>query len=147
MRKNDCILCLFSHSVVFDSLRPHEQQHARLPCPISQSLLKLMSIESVMPSNHLILCHPLLFGFQSFPASGSFPMSWLFASGQGNSIVQLKLKTSCFHQFLTLFQNIMNCLNKKRPFSYLANFHGSSTVLPVVCRRMCPENKSFSLSP
>ena len=38
----------------------------------SQSLLKLMSIESVMPSNHLIVCHPFLF-LQSFPASGSFP--------------------------------------------------------------------------
>ena len=40
-----------------------------------------MSIESVMPSNHLILCHPLLLLLQSFPASGSFPMSQLFASG------------------------------------------------------------------
>ena len=39
-----------------------------------------MSIESVMPSNHLILCHPLLC-LQSFPASGSFLMSQLFASG------------------------------------------------------------------
>ena len=35
----------------------------------SQSLLKLMSIKSVMPSNHLILCHPLLLLLQSFPAS------------------------------------------------------------------------------
>ena len=43
---------------------------------ISWSLLKLMSVESVMPSNHLILCRP-----QSFPASGSFPVSQLFASG------------------------------------------------------------------
>ena len=33
---------------------------ARLPRTVSQSLLKLVSIESVMPSNHLILCHPLL---------------------------------------------------------------------------------------
>ena len=33
---------------------------ASLPITISQSLLKLMSIKSVMPSNHLILCHPLL---------------------------------------------------------------------------------------
>ena len=38
---------------------------------------KLMSIESVMPSNHLILCCPLLLLPQSFPASGSFPMSQL----------------------------------------------------------------------
>ena len=51
----------------------------------SRSLLKLMSIESVMPPNHLILCHPLLLPIQSFPASGSFPMSWFFASG-GQSI-------------------------------------------------------------
>ena len=45
-----------------DSLWPHGLQHTRLPCPFtnSQSLLKLMSIESLMPSNHLILCHPLL---------------------------------------------------------------------------------------
>ena len=44
-----------------DSLRPHESQHARPPCPItnSQSSLKLTSIESVMPSSHLILCRPL----------------------------------------------------------------------------------------
>ena len=51
----------------------------------SWSLLKLMSIESMMPSNHLILCRPLSSCPQSFPASGSFPMSWPFASG-GQSI-------------------------------------------------------------
>ena len=51
----------FSRSVVSDSLRPHESQHARTPCPSqTRILLKLMSIESVMPSSHLILCHPLL---------------------------------------------------------------------------------------
>ena len=49
------------------------------------SLLKLMSIESVMPSNHLIFCHPLLSCLQSFPASESFPISQLLASG-GQSI-------------------------------------------------------------
>ena len=44
-----------------DSLRPHRQQHARLlHFSLSQSLLKLMSIESVMPSNHLALCHLFL---------------------------------------------------------------------------------------
>ena len=45
-----------------------------------QSLLKLISTESVMPSNHLILCRPLLLS-PSFPASGSFQVSWFFASG------------------------------------------------------------------
>ena len=50
----------------------------------SRSLLKLMSIELVILSNHLILCHPLLL-LQSFLASGSFPMSQYVASG-GQSI-------------------------------------------------------------
>ena len=53
---------------------------ASLSITNSQSLPKLMSIESVMASNHLILCHPLSSFPQSFPAVGSFPMSWLFAS-------------------------------------------------------------------
>ena len=44
------------------------------------SLPKPMSIKSVMPSNHFILCHPLLLP-SIFPASGSFQMSQLFASG------------------------------------------------------------------
>ena len=51
----------FSRSVVSNSLPPHESQHARPPCPSpTPSSLKLMSIESVMPSTHLILCSPLL---------------------------------------------------------------------------------------
>ena len=44
-----------------------------------------MSIPSVMPSNYLILCRPLLHPPKSFPESGSFQMSWLFPSG-GQSI-------------------------------------------------------------
>ena len=52
---------MFSHSVVSDSLRPHESQHARPPCPSpSPGVHSNMSIESGMPSSHLILCHPLL---------------------------------------------------------------------------------------
>ena len=51
---------LFSLSVMSDSLQCHGLQHARLLCPpLSPSFLKFMSIKSVMPSNHLILCHPL----------------------------------------------------------------------------------------
>ena len=46
-----------------------------------QSLLKLMSIESVMPSNHLISVVPFSSCLQSFPASESFPMSQFFTSG------------------------------------------------------------------
>ena len=64
-----CPLLLFSHSVLSDSLRPHGLQHARLPCPAhSPSSLKLTSIESVSPSNHLILCCPLLLLPSIFPS-------------------------------------------------------------------------------
>ena len=52
----------FSHSVVSYSLRPHEFAacQASLSITNSRSSLKLTSIKSVMPSSHLILCHPLL---------------------------------------------------------------------------------------
>ena len=52
---------------------------------ISMSLLKLMSIESMMPSNYLILCHLLLLLSSIFPVSRYFSMSWLFTLG-GQSI-------------------------------------------------------------
>ena len=52
-----------------DSLRLHGLQHSRPPCPSpTPSLLKLMSIESVMPSNHLILCRPLFLLPSTFPS-------------------------------------------------------------------------------
>ena len=47
-------------------------RQASLPFTISQSLLKLMSIESVMPSNHLVLCHPFLLLPSIFPSIGVF---------------------------------------------------------------------------
>ena len=50
----------FSRSVVSDSLRPHAAHQASLSITISRSSLRLTSIESVMPSGHLILCRPLL---------------------------------------------------------------------------------------
>ena len=51
----------FSPSVLSDSLRPHGLQHTRLVCPsLSPRVCSNSSIESVMPSSHLILCHPLL---------------------------------------------------------------------------------------
>ena len=75
---------LLSHVQLFAS--PWTEAHqASLSITNSQSPPKLMSIESVMPSNHLVLCHPLSSCPQSFPASGSFQMSQLFTSG-GQSI-------------------------------------------------------------
>ena len=75
----------FSRSVVSDSLQPHEAQHARPPCLItnSWSLFRLMSIKLVMPSNHLVLCHPLLLLPSIFPSirvfsnESAFRIRWL----------------------------------------------------------------------
>ena len=61
----------FSRSVLSDTLQSHGLQHVRLPWKSitnSQSLLKLMSIELVMPSNHLILCCSFLFPPSIFPS-------------------------------------------------------------------------------
>ena len=56
-----CKSIQFSCSVMSDSLRPHGLQHARPPCPSPTSgVYSNSNFESVMPSNHLILPHPLL---------------------------------------------------------------------------------------
>ena len=73
----------FSHSVVSDSLRPHESQHTRSPCPSPTPRVH----SNPCPLNQW--CHPTISSSvipfsscpQSFPASGSFQMSQLFASG------------------------------------------------------------------
>ena len=57
----------FSCSVVSDSLRTHGRQTSP-SITNSKSLVKLMYIKSVMPSNHLILCHPLLLLLSIFPS-------------------------------------------------------------------------------
>ena len=69
----------FSRSVVSDSLRPHESQHTNTN---SRSSLRLTSIESAMPSSHLILCHPLLLlppippSIRVFSNESSLRMRW-----------------------------------------------------------------------
>ena len=74
-----CCSVAQSCPTLLDSVTAARQ--ASLSFIISQSLLKLMSIESVMPSSHLSLCCPLLSYLQSFPASRCFLISCLFASG------------------------------------------------------------------
>ena len=86
-------LILISNVVVVVELLSHvwlfvtpwtAAQQVSLSFTISQSLLKLMSIESVMPSNHLIFVVPFSFCLQSYPALGSFPMSQCFTSDGWN---------------------------------------------------------------
>ena len=71
-----------SNSVTSDSVTPWTAAcQAPLPSAISWSWLKFMSIEWVMLSNHLILCHPLFLLPSIFPSTGSFPVNQIFASG------------------------------------------------------------------
>ena len=98
----------FSHSVVSSSLQPHGLQHASLFIANSRSLLKLMSIESVMPSNHFILCCPLLLPPSIFPSIRVFsnesvicirwPKYWSFS-----------FSISPFHEYSGLISFRMDC--------------------------------------
>ena len=65
------------------SLRPHGLQHARLPCPSQtpEACSNSPSFESVRPSNHLILCRPLLLLPSIFPSIWVFSSESVFASG------------------------------------------------------------------
>ena len=75
------LFLLFHPYVMFDSVTPKTAaRQAPLSSTLSWSLLKFMSMEWVM-YNHLILCFPFSSCLQSFPASESFPMSYLFTSG------------------------------------------------------------------
>ena len=89
------LFLLFSHSAVSDSASPWTATcQASLSFTISWSLLKLMSIESVMLSNHLILCHPLRLLPSIFPSIRVFsnesvlcirwPKYWSFSINPSN---------------------------------------------------------------
>ena len=85
MERGCCFCCSIAQSclTLWDSWTAAHQ--VSLSFTISQSLLKFMSFESVMLSNHLILCCPLLLLPSFLQASGSFPMSQLFISGRQSS--------------------------------------------------------------
>ena len=82
-----CSVSQFSCSIMSNSLQPHALQHSRLPCPSPTP----KTYSNSCPSSRL--CHPTIssslvpfsFCLQSFPASGSFPISQFFTSG-GQSI-------------------------------------------------------------
>ena len=74
-------LLLFSHSVVSDSVTPGNAAcQAFLSFIMFQSLLKFKSIESMIPSNHLISCRPLLYLPSIFPSNRVLPVSQFFVS-------------------------------------------------------------------
>ena len=91
----EILLLLLSHSAMSDSLRPHGPQHIRLPCPSpSPGACSYSSTELMMPSNHLILCHPLLLLPSIYPSVRVFsselalhirwPRYWSFSISPSN---------------------------------------------------------------
>ena len=87
-------------SVVSDSLWPHGLQHTRFPCHFttSRSLLKLMFIELVMPSNPLIVCRPLLFLSAIFPSIRVFSnesvlcIRWSIGASASASVLPMNIQ-------------------------------------------------------
>ena len=85
-------------------------RQASLSFTISWSLLKVMSMESMVPSNHLILCRPLLLLLLIFVTSGSFPVSQLFASG-GRRYWSFSFSISLSSEYWGLISFWTNCFD------------------------------------
>ena len=90
---------------------------APLSSVISGNLIKFMSIESVILSSHLILCHPLSFCLQSFPALGSFPMYQVFTPGGQLELQLLPMKTQGWFPLGLTGLITLQCKGLSRVFS------------------------------
>ena len=103
---------------------------ASLSFTFSWSLLQLMSIESVMPSSHLILCHPFSSCLQSFATSRSFPSEsalhsrWpknISPSSEYSGLISFKIDILCIcfvYFYLTLYAWDLSCLCVTRALSF-----------------------------
>ena len=112
-------LLLFSCSAVSYSLWPHGLQHTRLPCPLltSQSLLRFMSMNGhMMPSNHLILCRPLLL------LPSVFPSIRIFSSG---SSLQVRWPKYWSFSFISLSNEYSGLISFRIDWLYLFTVQGT----------------------
>ena len=103
---------LLSHAQLFVTSWTAALQASSLSLTISWSLPKFMPIDSMMPSNHLTLC--FFFCLQSFPASGSFPMSQVFTSDD-QSIGASVLPKGIHDYRASLDRTITSCRMLLRP--------------------------------
>ena len=144
------LLLLFSCSVMSSSFQPHELQHVRLFCPSPSpgACSNFMSIESVIPSNHLILCHPPLLLPSVFPSIRIFsnesalcirwPKYWSFSISPSNEYsglisfriswldllaVQGTLKSSPAPQFKSINSSALSLLYGPTPTSIHMVWH------------------------
>ena len=112
------LLLLFSCPVMSDSLRPHRLQYTRPPCPSPSLRVCLSSCPLHRWCHPAISCSDAVLSFcpQSFPASGTFPMSWLFASGDQNtgaSDSASVLPMSIQHSFPLRLTRLISLLTKE----------------------------------
>ena len=84
---------------------------ASLSFTISQSLLKLTSTESVMLSNHFILCHPLLLLLSVFPSIRVFLFQWVGCSRQVTKVLEFQLQHQFFNEYSGLISFRMGWFN------------------------------------
>ena len=127
----------FSRSVVSDSVTPWTAARKASPSfTVSQSLLKLMSIESVMPSNHFILCDHLLFLPSSFPSIRVFSSElalciwwskfWNFSSNMSECSGLISFKIDWF--------DLPACPRDSQDFSLASQFESiNSLELSLLC--------------
>ena len=91
-----CLVVLFSHQIVSNSLQPHKSQHARLLCP---SLTSRVCSDSCplnqMPSDHLIFCRSLLFLPSVFPNIGVL-FQWVSSLDQVAKVLELQFQHQSF---------------------------------------------------
>ena len=105
---------------------------ATLSSTNSWSLPKLMSIELVMPAKHLILCLPFSSWPQSFPASGSFQMNQLFASGSQSIVVSASTSVLPMNtQDWSLRMDWLDLLAVQGTLKSLLQHHSSKAVVHI----------------
>ena len=127
------LLLPFSHSALSDSATPWAAtRQASMSFPTSQSLLKLMCVDSVMLNNHLVLCHPLLPLPSTFPSRRIFssesslhirwPKYWSFSfsvspSSEYSGLMSFRMKTksrACFSE-TSLLRRPCHCWPTNHP--------------------------------
>ena len=135
--------------------------HTRLPCPSpnSRSLLKFMSIELVMPSKHLILCHPLLLPsiFPSFRVFSNelaplirWPNYWRFSFSLSPSNEYSGLISFRIDQFdLLALQGTLRSLVQHHNSKASSLWHSTFGTQPSshICTRLLSDNNSIIQSP
>ena len=146
------VLLLFSRSVVSDSLQPYDLQHTSYQSfTISQSLLRFLSIESVMPSNQLILCCPLFLLPSIFPSIRVFssesplyirwPHYWNFSISPSNEFSGLiSFRIDCFD--LLAVQGTLKSLLQHQNLKASYQFFSFSSIKKISTHN-CWKNHGF----